>query len=303
MRVCIFGAGSLGSVLGGILAGSNEVTIIGRRAHVASVRKHGLALVGDIRRRVDVEAYEKADGLDPPELLIITTKAYDTDSAIQACRTMASRNTMVLTLQNGLGNLEQLRMWKGSNAFGGTTTLGANMIGPGRVRVSGLGKTVIGSDLNPEGAKRVCSVFRDSGLATSIHPDTNALIWSKVAISASINPLTAILHIENGDLLASRSISRMMLEVCEEAVTVGIANGVSLSLPAIQRSVRAVSKDTAGNRSSMLQDVERGKRTEIEQINGAIWSIGDKIGVPAPLNKALWAMVSSMERPRTSQKA
>jgi len=303
MRVCIFGAGSLGSALGGILAGSNQVTLVGRRAHVSAVRKQGLTLMGDLRRSVKVEAYEKVDGLDPPELLIVTTKAYDTGDAVQACRTLASRNTMVLTLQNGLGNLELLRTWKGTNAFGGTTTLGANLVAPGKVRVSGLGETVIGSDLNPEGAKRICLLFRESGLAAKIESDVYAAIWSKVAVSASINPLTAVLRVENGALLQSKSMSRMMSEVCREAVLVGIANGVSLSLPEVMKRMRAVSKHTSGNRSSMLQDVERGRRTEIEQINGAIWNLGERQGSPAPLNKALWAMVSALERQGASQKA
>ncbi|OGS56830.1 MAG: hypothetical protein A3K60_07035 [Euryarchaeota archaeon RBG_19FT_COMBO_56_21] len=303
MRVCIFGAGSLGSALGGMLARSNQVTLVGRRAHVAAIRKHGLALVGDVRRTVNVEAHQKPEGLDPPELLIVTTKAYDTEDAVQACRTLASRNTMVLTLQNGLGNLELLRTWKGSNAFGGTTTLGANLVAPGKIRISGLGETVIGSDLNPEGAKKICRLFRESGLAVQIQSDVDAAIWTKVAVSASINPLTAVLRIENGALLLSRPISRMMLEVCREAVSIGVANGVSLSFPAVMKSVRAVAKNTSGNRSSMLQDVERGKRTEIGQINGAIWNLGDRLGSPAPLNKALWAMISSFEREATSQKA
>ena len=302
MRICIFGAGSLGSALGGILAMSNQVTLVGRRAHVAAMRKQGLALVGEIRRSVRVGARERVEGLDPPELLIVTTKAYDTEMAVQACRTLASRNTMVLTLQNGLGNLELLRTWKGSNAFGGTTTIGANLVAPGKVRISGLGETVIGSDLNPEGAKKICRLFRENGLAAQIQSDVNAAIWSKVAVSASINPLTAVLRIENGALL-SGPMSRMMMEVCREAVSVGVSNGAPLNLHAVMNRARAVAKDTAGNRSSMLQDVERGRRTEIDQINGAIWSLGDRLGSPAPLNKALWAMISSLERQSSSQKA
>lgn len=303
MRICIFGAGSLGSALGGILASRNEVTLIGRRNHMMAVRKNGLTLKGDIRRSVEVEARERIDGIDPPDLVVITTKAFDTEEAVEKCRTVAGRNTSVLTLQNGLGNLEILRVWKGSNAFGGTITLGANLVAPGEVRVSGLGETLIGSDLNPEGARRMSLLFKESGLNARTCPDVTLAIWSKVAVSASINPLTAVLRLENGKLLTSASISRMMDEVCREAVAVGMRSGVALSLPKTIGLAHSVARSTSRNRSSMLQDVETGKRTEIEQINGAIWRLGERTGSPAPLNMALWAMVSSFELHPTSQKA
>ncbi len=270
---------------------------------MAAVRERGLTLRGDARRLVRIEARERVEGVEPPELLIITTKAYDTEEAVRKCRLLAGRNTMVLTLQNGLGNLELLRAWKGSNAFGGTTTFGACLVVPGQVRVSGLGQTVIGADLNPEGAKRICRMFRRSGLPAKTCPDSHSAIWSKVAVSASINPLTAVLRIENGQLLLSEPTLRMMNEVCREAVSVGTASGITINPTATTRLVSSVARSTAGNRSSMLQDVERGRRTEIEQINGAIWRLGERLGSPAPLNMALWAMVSALERRGSSQKA
>lgn len=303
MHICVFGAGSLGSALAGMLAAHNPVTIVGRRTHVVTVRRRGLAMIGDVRRTVRVVAWEKADGLDPPELLIITTKSYDTSDAIDSCRTFASRNTQVLTLQNGLGNLELIRSWKGSNAFAGTTSLGANLVAPGRVRISGLGKTVIGSDLNPAGASKIGDVFNRCGLPTRTEPDVASLIWSKVAVSAAVNPLTAVMRVQNGKLLENRTLARMMKEVCTEAVEVGQAAGAQIDLKKTFKLVRSIAADTANNRSSMLQDVERGRRTEIEQINGAIWRLGERLGVPAPLNKSLWAMVSSMTSSQTSQKA
>jgi len=125
MRVCVFGAGSLGSAIGGILAAKNEVTLVGRDPHMSITRAEGLRLTGDVRRKVRIGAWHSIADLEPPDLIIVTVKAYDTPDAVRVCLPWARADTRVLTLQNGLGNLEQMRAWKGRAAFGGTTTMGA----------------------------------------------------------------------------------------------------------------------------------------------------------------------------------
>ena len=295
MRIVIFGSGSLGSALGALLSRSNEVALIGRRAHMSAIRRHGLRVVGDLNLRVKLEAYESVDGVELPELVVITTKAYDTASAIDSCRVWASADVKVLTLQNGLGNLDALREWKGRRAFGGTTTMGANLLGPGKVRLSGLGRTVIGSDKDPVGAQRIVRAFAESGLPTVTNDNILAEIWAKAIVSACINPLTAILRVSNGKLLESPPISQLMSEVCDECELVARRAGVRLPYASIKSRVRAVARDTSNNRSSMLQDIERGKRTEVAQINGAFVRHGLEQDVRTPLNQTLLAMVESLE--------
>lgn len=294
MRICIYGAGSLGSALGGILAEKNEVVLVGRREHVRAVQKRGLKIVGDINRTIRLEARESLVGLTPPELLVITTKAYDTSGAVRALRGWASDEMVVLTLQNGLGNLEQIRAWKGDMAFGGTTTMGAALNGPGVVKLSGIGGTTIGSDLNPSEARKIVSAFSASGLPTQSIRDVVKEIWTKAIMNASINPISAVLRVKNGRLVESRAIKRLMTEVCDECLRASITSGIRLSYNPLHRRIFAVCRDTSENKSSMLQDIERGRRTEIDQINGAFCSLGDDVGVSTPLNDALVAMIGSL---------
>lgn len=294
MRIVIFGAGSLGSALGALLSRSNEVVLIGRRANMSAIRAKGLRMMGDVDLRVKLDAHETIKDVESPELLIVTTKAYDTPSAIYACREWARDDTKVLTFQNGLGNLELLREWKGKNAFGGTTTMGANLLAPAEVRLSGLGKTVIGSDIDRPGALRIARAFADSGVPTAVRHGINGEIWGKAVISACINPTTAILRVPNGKLLDSPSIMGVISELCAECEAVAAAERISLPYASMIRRVRAVARNTANNRSSMLQDVERGRRTEVAQINGAFVRFGFANNVRTPLNMTMLAMVESL---------
>jgi len=302
MRICIFGAGSLGSALGGLLSSEHKVILIGRSPHVEEVNKNGLQLSGDFKRRVRLEARKSLSGSERPDLLIIATKAYDTMHAVSECRRLATGNTMVLTLQNGLGNLEILRDWKGVNAFGGTTTMGAALDSPGKVKVSGLGRTIIGADLDSEGARAIAAAFSMCGIPTAVEKDVMSAIWTKAVVSACINPLTAVLQVQNGRLLESTVISRLMSEVCRECVAVAASEGVHMTLKSMNARARAVAKDTADNRSSMLQDISRGRKTEIDQISGVFWQKGEENGVTTPLNKCLAAMVGALEPQFATQK-
>lgn len=295
MRICVFGAGALGSALGGMLAGEHEVTLIGRKAQVSAVMRSGLRLTGKVDLTSHPKAYASIGRLSPPDVLIITTKAYDTATAVAACRGWATADTRVLTLQNGIGNLELLRRWKGSQAFGGTTSMGAALVSPGVIRVAGLGMTVIGSDLDEEGARAIASAFSGCGMPVRLEREIDREIWAKLAVSSCINPITAVLRVANGELLESAAISRLLAGVVEECVDVARAHGVRLQKSPLVSRVRAVAEDTAVNRSSMLQDIERGRRTEIAQINGMVCELGSVKGIPTPLNKALAAMVGALE--------
>jgi 2-dehydropantoate 2-reductase len=302
MRICVFGAGSLGSALGGILSDGNDVTLVGRRANMVAIRRNGLRIIGDRKRIVHLKTHETVKGVPIPDLLIIATKAFDTRAAVRACRGLVDNRTAVLTLQNGLGNLEQLREWRGSRAFGGTTTMGANLESPGVVRVSGVGKTVVGSDLDAESADAIASAMSACGVPTRVDPDITTEIWSKAVVNASINPTAAILRVRNGKLLDSKVISKLMRAVCEECECVANSVGEVRLPESLYPRARAVCRNTSKNLSSMLQDVLRGRRTEIAQINGAFRRAGDMLGLATPLNDALVAMISSLDAQSRQEK-
>lgn len=295
MRILVFGAGALGSALGGILARKHDVTLVGRKDNMDAIRLRGLLVTGELESTADVEAHESVDALEPPELLILTTKAYDTESAIASMSGLPWGDTLSLTLQNGLGNLELMRAWKGPQAFGGTTTMGAQLLSPGKVKVSGLGRMVIGSDLDEAGAEEIADAFSIVGLKVEVKRDIVAEIWAKAVVNACINPLTATLRVPNGRLLESATVIRLMSDLCDECVSVAESAGVTLPDARMMDRVRSVAEDTAANRSSMLRDVELGRETEIAQLNGMICTLGAAHGAPTPLNRAMVAMVEAME--------
>ena len=201
----------------------------------------------------------------------------------------------VLTLQNGLGNLEVLRAWKGHKAFGGTTTMGAQLVSAGHVKVSGLGRVVIGADQDEAGAREIADMFSGCGLTASVTKDIVAEIWAKAVVNSCINPMTAVLRVPNGRLLESETVVHLMSDICDECTAVAESAGVTLPEKRMMDRVRSVAEDTAANRSSMLRDVELGRRTEIGQLNGMICRIGSANGVQTPLNRAMAAMVEAMQ--------
>ena len=155
---------------------------------------------------------------------------------------------MVLTLQNGLGNLEILREWKGRRAFGGVTTMGATLLEPGRVRISGLGTTLIGSDADARGARVIAEAFASSGIPASASSDIVGEAWQKAVVSACINPTTAILGVANGRLLESSVIRRLLSDVCRECVAVASCEGVHLSSRELWNRALKVARGKARNK-------------------------------------------------------
>jgi len=295
MRILVFGAGSLGCAIGGMLGQKHDVVLVGRRENMDAIRRDGLHLTGEIATDIKIETCETVKGLVPPDLMILTTKAYHTKLVVDTLRSLPWPDTSVLTLQNGLGNLELIREWKGAKAFGGTTTMGAVLLSPGNVRVSGLGRTIVGADLDEPGADRIAGVFSACGFRVDVKRDVAAEIWAKAVVNACINPMTAILRVPNGKLLESETISHLVSELCDECVAVAEASGVVLPEGSMMDRVRAVAMDTAANRSSMLVDVELHRRTEIEQMNGMMCKLGSYHGVRTPLNRAMTAMVEALE--------
>ena len=174
--------------------------------------------------------------------------------------------------------------------------MGAALVSPGVVRVSGLGSFTIGADKDARRAKGIALSFESCGLRTQLKKDVMREIWGKAVINACINPTAAVLRVRNGELLRSKTTVRFMREVCRECEEVAYATKTSLPTRRMFPRVRSVCVDTAGNISSMLQDILNGKRTEIEQINGAFCSFGEVAGVPTPLNATLVSMIEPLQK-------
>lgn len=243
----------------------------------------------------------------PISHLLVTTKAYDVRPALAAVQHRLQENTRILLLANGMGFIEELRAQGLSHRiYCGTTTEGAYRLGPRHIKHAGTGETRIGmpgnqrcttlprnekSDEAPAWAQQWCAAIP----RCQWEPDIDAALWRKLAINCAINPLTALNRCPNGALAERRELARQVDQVCQEICRVSEAAGfgkLALSLP---EGVATVIRGTAANRSSMLQDLEAGRRTEIDYITGQLLRIARQHGIPAPHNEELMRRILAIE--------
>jgi 2-dehydropantoate 2-reductase len=298
MNVLIYGAGSLGSLLAAHLAGRNDVLVVGRRAHVDAINREGLRVEGVRAMHVRLQAKERLSGDEAPDLVVLAVKAYDTKQAIEALKPVVSAATTLITVQNGLGNYEALREAFPTNpVLAASITYGAMLQGPGRVMYAGRGEMLLGGlskDLGAAG--QVGRLMREAGLQALGVPDIRGHLWQKAIVNAAINPLSALTRKTNGELLEDHAIVERMRKITDEGAAVARAQKIPLPERDVFAVVTRIAQATAKNRSSMLQDVERGRRTEIEQINGVIVDAGRRLGIPTPENQAVLEAVRGLAR-------
>ncbi len=302
MRVDVVGSGAMGSLFGGLLAeAGNDVCLIDVwQEHVEAINSRGLwieGLSGD--RCIKVEATIEPDELaGTSDLLIFFVKSYHTESAARNVSLLVGENTTVLTLQNGLGNVEILSNILGEEKIvAGTTSYGANILGPGRVCHAGIGPTIIG-ELNGKITKRIdelARVLTEAGVKTDTSANVMGLIWSKLMINVGINALGTLLNVRNGELLKGKHSLALQRELVAEATEVAAKKGIELMYEDMSHEVAAICEKTSGNINSMLQDVRNKRKTEIDFINGAIVREGERLNVPTPVNRVVSSLIKAIE--------
>ncbi|HUY00605.1 MAG TPA: 2-dehydropantoate 2-reductase [Candidatus Deferrimicrobium sp.] len=301
VKIVVMGAGAIGSLFGGYLAEiGNEVSFIGRKAHIDKINQNGLYIDG-IRgsRRVRVKTTTKPSDLEAPDLIILTVKAYDTKRAVMDVKSLFSASTYFMCLQNGLGTEDVAASILGeAHIIRGTTSDGALFEEPGKVRHTGQGNTVLGY-LNREHdtfLKQVADMFQKAGFDTTISDDIKKVVWEKIFVNVAINPFGALTGLRNGDLLTVPQLEDSMKAAILEGLQVTEKLGLSINSQTPIVKAFEVAQRTAMNKNSMLQDIEKGKKTEIDFINGAIVNYGKKIGVSCPINAVLTALIKGLER-------
>jgi len=301
------GAGSMGCLLGGYLArAEHEVFLVDPQTERTEAIRTGGIVVEGVGGDFDVEASAGPTyaANEPPDLVLVCVKAYDTAQAASDCAMFIGDHTEVLTLQNGVGNIERLaHTLPREQLLAGTTSLGANLLAPGRVHHAGDGDTYIGNVYGErsERAEAIAALFTAARLPTSATADIHELIWRKLAVNVGINALTAVLQVRNGQLLAAEGATRVMEPAVAECVAVAEESGVSLDAEEVLARVKDVARRTASNRSSMLMDMLGGRRTEIDAINGAVVRRGRELGVAVPVNEALTNLVHALESLRENR--
>lgn len=302
MKIAVIGAGAMGSLYGGYLskAGQEVYLVDVWQEHVDQINRHGLA-IEEADRVVTVypRAVSRANEVGTVDLAIVFVKSVMTKNAMKENLALIGAETTVLSLQNGYGNVEAIEGFvKRERIIAGTTAHGATMLSPGKIRHAGIGATHIGA-VSREGGNSVeaiAQVLQKAGFETEVSCNVMKLIWDKLMINVGINALTAILNVQNGQLLDYEESRALMEAAVEEAISVANASGMDFDREETIRKVMAVAKKTGENRSSMLQDVTNKRKTEIDTINGAIISEGRKQGIPTPVNLVLTNLIKVMER-------
>ncbi|HET6317507.1 MAG TPA: 2-dehydropantoate 2-reductase [Chloroflexota bacterium] len=301
MRVAVVGAGGIGSVFGGRLAADgHEVWLVHRRVeHVDALRQHGLLLDGPHgREQIAVHATGDTNEIGTVDLILVLTKANDTHSAAEASRPLVGAKTTVVTLQNGLGNFEMLGEVLGvERVIVGMTYHGASLDAPGRVRHTAAGQTFIGEPDGPvsERVQNIAQAFTQAGIHTEVTDRLWSMVWGKLIVNAALNPSCALTSASGTEVLASRSLREFVGTVARECARVAAALAIELPYPDAAVRVWQHCQTIQSAKPSMLQDLERGRPTEIDTINGAIVRAGTECGVPTPLNQALLLLVKARE--------
>ena len=303
MKICFVGAGSLGSALGGTLAaGGLDVQLVDPwHEHVAAINSAGLLLrEGGQERRVPVKAAIAYAGLGIADVVIVLVKSFDTREAALAARPVVGPDTVVLSLQNGLGHEEILaEIFGRERVLAGKTYAGGGLIAPGHVQAGTLGKETIIGELDgtlSERALRIAETFATAGLKTQASTRIMGVMWDKLLINVATGALTGITGLPYGPLHRVPEIEVCALEAVSEAVRVACASGIALSSedPRVAWT-KAAAGLPEGFKPSLLQSIEKQQRTEIDFINGAVVRWGERCGVATPVNKTLAACVKGIE--------
>ena len=289
-KIIVLGAGAIGSSYGALLSRKNDVTLIGNKAHVDALESNGLLVEGDVRDRFSVKAAVGVREIPPGSLILLTTKAQDMVEAVKRIKPLLKKDTVILVLQNGLKIKQLIQRLVGAEieVVRGLALLAAEFLEPGGIRFWN-GPTVIERTKTGE---EIAALLRESGIKVTVTEEMEKEEWSKLIVNCVINPLTAILRVRNNEIEAD-SLKAIRHRIVEECVRVGNAEGMSFEpgLRAdIDRKIRGYS-----NFSSMCQDIIKGKKTEIEFLNGKIVELGKKHGILTPVNETLVSLIKFME--------
>lgn len=302
MKIAIVGPGAMGCLFACLFTEAGlEVCLLDKRPERAALlEKEGILVKGlGGERKVMVRATASPEEVGPADLVIVTVKAYDTVTALSSIPPLLHEGSVVITLQNGIGNVEAVTGRFGKEkVIGGTTSQGATLLAEGQIFHAGEGMTTLGSlgDGAPrEALHRALEAFQKARLPVSSTQNLEGLLWSKLMINVGINPLTALTRLRNGALLNHSGTRWTMRFAVNEASAVASKKGIKLLYEDVVAQVEKVCNATGKNISSMLQDVLRKRPTEIDYLNGAVVREAKGLGLETPVNAALHGLVKTIE--------
>lgn len=293
MKIAVMGAGAVGCYYGGMLArAGHAVVLIGRPQHVEAMRRDGLFLdTQSFQAHVPIEAYTDAGGVRGAKLVLCCVKSPDTKSAARDMAPHLAPDALILSLQNGVNNAERLQALLGREVAPAVVYVATEMAGPGHVKHHGRGELVIGPSAASD---ELAKLFADAGVPVRISDNVAGELWAKLILNCAYNALSAITQLPYGRLVQGEGVEEVMRDVVQECLAVAQGDGVTVPgdmWVAVERIARTMPEQL----SSTAQDLARGKRSEIDHLNGHVLRRGSALGIATPVNRVLHTLVKLLE--------
>lgn len=303
MKFCFLGAGALGSAIGGTLArNGKEVYLVDQwQEHVDRINQDGLIFVEDENEiRIPIKAVTDPSTLGTMDVIVVLVKSFATEAAIKQASPLIGPETVVVSLQNGLGNEEIIEKQVGSEKIiGGKAYVGGVLKAPGKIIPGVFGKEICIGEMTGETTERIKKIaqeFNDGGIITKISDNIKGMIWDKLLINVATGALAGITGLGYGDLYKIKEIEETAFAAIEEGIAVAKASNISLST---EKPKQIWEKAAVGLpyefKTSILQSLEKKQRSEVDFINGAVVRWGKKLNIETPVNHALTACVKGIE--------
>jgi 2-dehydropantoate 2-reductase len=302
-RVAVMGAGAVGSYFGGMLARAGaKVTLIGRAAHAEAIRRDGGLFIDSVafQERVALEAATDASGVKGAEFVLFCVKTVNNEEAAKELKPHLAPGAVVMSLQNGVDNVERIREAAGIDALPLVVYVAAAMPEPGRVKHSGRGDLIAGelkgSAHGPARAERVAALFAGAGVPCRVSANIETDLWIKLVMNCAGNAVSALARSSYGRAAKEPKTRELMRRTIEETVAVARALGVSLPNVDLVETGLKLAETLGDATSSTAQDIARGKRTEIASLNGYVMRRGAELKIATPVNTALDGLVTLLEQ-------
>ncbi|RCK26696.1 2-dehydropantoate 2-reductase [Thalassospira profundimaris] len=293
MKIAVMGAGAVGCYYGAMLArAGHDVTLIGRPNHVEAMNRDGLLLdFGTSQEYVAVHAATDTAAIAGAELVLFCVKSTDTQSAGDQIKPFISRDTIVLSLQNGVDNAERLGAVLGQPVIPVVVYVATSMGGAGHVKHHGRGELVFGPS---DQSQLVADTLRPAGIPVEISENAPGALWAKMILNCAYNALSAITQLPYGKLVEGDGVWDVMRNAVDECLAVAKANGVTVP-GNVWEAIEKIAATMPAQFSSTAQDLARGKPSEIDYLNGYIVRKGRELGIPTPTNLTLYALTKLQE--------
>jgi 2-dehydropantoate 2-reductase len=294
LQVVVIGAGAVGCYFGGMLArAGHRVTLIARTAHVQAIEANGLRMeTKTFDERVRVAASNAIDAVKDGQVVLLCVKSTDTEAVATQILPCLAPNAVVLSLQNGVDNVDRLRRLLPHHVVAAAVVyVATEMVGPGHVKHHGRGELVI----EPfPGSPNVVQALIAAGVPTEISDNVRGALWLKLILNCAYNAVSAIAQLPYGKTVVGDGVHDVMQDVVSECLAVAKAEGVQVA-GNVDSAVRLIAETMPTQFSSTAQDLARGKRSEIDYLNGLIVRRGEVLGIATPANRVLWSLVKLLE--------